>query len=117
MFGNLLKIFFSISRIIWYYYGWSPPEGPGSSWLAKVAVGQQLGSRNSVWAAVGQRSSYPMKIVVSILKNFVQNLFGKVFADFIEFSLRSSWCRNVQKFSVEVFSDFSQKKACTDRRD
>ena len=50
-------------------------------------------------------------------KKIVQNLFGKVFADFIEFSLRSSWCRNVQKFSVEVFFDFSQKKACTDRRD
>ena len=51
-----------------------------------------------------------MKIFVSILKNFVQNLFEKVFADFIEFSLRSSWCRNVQKFSVEVFFIFPRKK-------
>ena len=30
----------------------TPPQSPGSSWVEKVAVGQQLGSRSSVRAAV-----------------------------------------------------------------
>ena len=50
-------------------------------------------------------------------KKFCAKFIWKIFADFFEFFLRSSWCRNVQKFPVEVFFDFSQKKACTDRRD
>ena len=46
-----------------YYYGLSPPQSPGSSWVAKVAVGQQLGSRGSVWAAVGSSRSSVWAVV------------------------------------------------------
>ena len=36
-----------------------------SSWLAKVAVGQQLGSRGSVWASVGSSRSNVWAVVGS----------------------------------------------------